>query len=365
MRESKSILAACALWAIACASHADPPATPPPAAEPALVTRVSVLKEGGARLDWLGDRIAFDMTGPTGAFGVYTMRGDGSDVRCVTCGNRDLPARNVGQPAWHPSGRYLVVQAEKEQHRKVRFGHAVTPGAGVLNDLWVLDMQTGRATRLRDVGDAPGQGTLHAHFSADGRRMSWTEMEEKGGLRKGREMGYWALMVADFVTDGGPPRLENVHRYQPGGPGFYENHGFSPDGTRLLFTSNFEARRRFEAHIYSMELKSGKLTRLTTEGYNEHASFSPDGSRIVWISTVGNPDGGTDYWMMAPDGSRKRRLTFFNQKGNPQYAGRKVVVADLSWRPDGRAFAGYYREGGALESSSHPTKIVLVELRSS
>jgi len=39
-------------------------------------------------------------------------------------------------------------------------------------------------------------------------------------------------------------------------------------------------------------------------------------------------------------------------------------VADLAWRPDGRAFAAYFREGGpALETSSSNTKIVLIELR--
>jgi hypothetical protein len=65
---------------------------------------------------------------------------------------------------------------------------------------------------------------------------------------------------------------------------------------------------------------------------------------------------------MDADGANKQRLTFFNQKGHPDYAGRKVVVADLAWRPDGTAFAGYYREGGALESRRSPTKIILIEL---
>ena len=329
-----------------------------------LVTRIATLKEGGARLDWVDNKIAFDMLGPGDVFAVYVMRPDGSDTRCLTCDNPALPKqRNVGQPAWHPSGRYLVVQVEKAQHPAMRFGHALEPGSGVMNDLWVLDVETGRATMIRQVEDSPGRGTLHAHFSPDGSMLSWSEMQQKAGLRQAQELGYWQLMVADFRTDRGGPRLENVNSVTPAGPGFYENHGFSPDGSRLIFSSNFEGTRRFRNDIYTMDLRTRKPTRLTNEGYNEHAIYSPDGRSIAWIANVGNPGGGTDYWIMNSDGSNKRRLTYFNLKGHPESVGKKVVVADISWRPDGTAFAGYYREGGAIESKRHPTKIVLVELR--
>jgi Tol biopolymer transport system component len=328
-----------------------PPGRPPDSRPEAA--RVSTLKEGGARLDWLGDRIAFDMLGPDRAFDVYVMRADGSNVRCLTCDHRDLPRGHIGQPAWHPAGRYLVVQVEKRQHQKVRDPHALTPGAGRMNDLWVLDLDTNRATMIRETRDAQGQGTLHPHFSPDGRQLSWTELKGKG---EG-----WALMIADFRADGGRPRLENVQAFSPGGRGFYENHGFSPDGTRLIYTSDVDSKLLHMADIYVMDLRTRAATRLASQGYNEHALYSPDGRYIAWISTVG-AHGGTDYWIMDANGANKRRVTFFNEKGHPHYVGRKVVVADLSWRPDSTAFAGYYREGGSRESLRHPTKIILVEL---
>jgi Tol biopolymer transport system component len=328
---------------------------------PRLVRSITTLKEGGTRLDWLGKRIAFDMlTGDYAA--LYTMRDDGTDVRCLSCNHPDLPRKNIGQPAWHPSGRYLAFQAEKQEHPKVRFDLVVTPGAGVMNDLWLLDLETNLAVIIREVENRHGQGILHAHFSADGRRLSWSEMHEKGGFKKGSEFGFWTLMVADFSIEDGKPALGNIRSYEPGGTAFYENHGFSPDGSRLIFSSNFEAEKRIESHIYSMDLQTGKLSRLTTEKYNEHALYSPDGRHIAWMSSAGNRRGGTDYWIMKSDGSGKRRLTFFNDKGHPHYAGGKVIVADLSWRPDGKAFAGYYRDGGPLESKDKPTRIVLIEL---
>ena len=39
------------------------------------------------------------------------------------------------------------------------------------------------------------------------------------------------------------------------------------------------------------------------------------------------------------------------------------MVADLSWQPNGTAFAAYYGEGGPFESKTQPTKIILIELR--
>ncbi|PYQ24431.1 MAG: hypothetical protein DMF81_05470, partial [Acidobacteria bacterium] len=58
-------------------------------ADTGLVSRITTLKPGGARLDWIDGKIAFDMQGPDGNFGVYVMKPDGSDARCMTCGNPD------------------------------------------------------------------------------------------------------------------------------------------------------------------------------------------------------------------------------------------------------------------------------------
>jgi hypothetical protein len=90
------------------------------------------------------------------------------------------------------------------------------------------------------------------------------------------------------------------------------------------------------------------------------------GARLDWLGeriAFGNKRGGTDYWLMNADGSNKRRLTHFNPSGHPDFVERKVIVADLSWRPDGSAFAGYYGEGGPLEQQNRKSKIIRIELR--
>ena len=48
---------------------------------------------------------------------------------------------------------------------------------------------------------------------------------------------------------------------------------------------------------------------------------------------------------------------------HPDYAGRKISVADFAWKPDGTAIAGYSGGKVLFESETDPPKIMLVELR--
>jgi hypothetical protein len=64
---------------------------------------------------------------------------------------------------------------------------------------------------------------------------------------------------------------------------------------------------------------------------------------------------------MGSDGSNKRRLTYFNEKGHPQYVGKNTMVADFSWRPDGTGFGAF--TGGKVVAASSSERIILVELQ--
>ncbi len=75
--------------------------------------------------------------------------------------------------------------------------------------------------------------------------------------------------------------------------------------------------------------------------WNEHALYSPSGKRIVWMSGKDNPNRGTDYWCMNPDGSDKIRLTDFGNATLPTYEGKMIVAADASMSPDGKCLAAY------------------------
>jgi hypothetical protein len=78
------------------------------------------------------------------------------------------------------------------------------------------------------------------------------------------------------------------------------------------------------------------------------------------MSNRGLSSRGAEYWIMDSDGSNKRRLTYFNEKGHPQYVGPNTMVADFSWRPDGKAFGAY--TGGKVITASTAEKILLIEI---
>ncbi len=160
----------------------------------------------------------------------------------------------------------------------------------------------------------------------------------------------WALKLADFSLPGGEPTVTNLRTLRPGrAPRFYESHGISPDGRKILFSGNPDGQDELGIDIYTYDLKTGELRNLTStpEEWDEHAQYSPDGRRIVWMSSrgLGLPDNPqkirSDYWIMSADGSNQRRLTYFNEPGHPEYVPGGATAADSSWGPNGKEIVAY------------------------
>ncbi|HET7771772.1 MAG TPA: hypothetical protein VFN74_23565, partial [Chloroflexota bacterium] len=242
---------------------AAPEATPLPlTAARGAVTRLTTLEPNGGRVAWTParDLIAYDKHERNRPYEVHVMRPDGSEKRCLTCGKAGAPPGHKGNPTWHPSGDYLVFQAEKARHPG---GSALAaPGRGLHNDLWAMTAAGDRYFQLTDL--AAGGGVLHPHFSPDGGRLVWAERLGPGRTR-GDVIGEWAIKLADFVVTGGAPRLQNIRTYQPGGPVFYETHSFSPDGGTVLYSANQETGQTlFGIDIYALDLRTQAARRLTT-----------------------------------------------------------------------------------------------------
>jgi Tol biopolymer transport system component len=331
---------------------------------------ITMLKERGGRVDWsrFHGLIAYDDDRDAdGYFDVRVMSRDGSVDYCITCTEaaRSVPGlkKNKGQPAWHPSGNYLVFQAELES--STVGPKASNPGRGVNNVLWLAD-RTGNEFHQLSLPSVstPATGVLHPHFSEDGEKLSWTEMYEPSALgQTGKAAGYWQLKTARFVIGDGAPRLEDIRTYRPLAEGFYENHGFSPDGRLLIFSSN-AARSgyldRINNDIFTLDPASGVVTRLTDTRYNEHASFFPSGRKILWMTNRDNASRGTDLWIMNPDGSAPERLTFLNRRGCAEATRNRSVAADSSINASGDAFVVYVQD----EVLGDVGSILLVELAS-
>ena len=304
------------------------------------------MRTSGGRVSWgrARDLIAYDVLGAHDYYEIHIMRPDGSEDSCLTCGKSGVPQRHNGQPEWHPSGDYVVFQSEQAAHPG-RSSEA-TPGFGRHSDLWLATSDGARFYPLTHGPQTDDYGVLHPHFSADGKQLSWSEMygAPETFAPKGAG-GYWRLKVADFAIDpDGRPALSNVRSYEPAGKALYENHGFSLDGTHLLFSSNYEATKLFQftaENIYSLELATGRVVKLTQDGYNEHAIVSPNGRKVVWMTSHGNANRGTDFWLMNLDGADKIRLTNFNDPDNPLSRGDRLICADSDWSADARHLVGY------------------------
>lgn len=330
-----------------------------------LISRIKVLTKNGGRVDWshANDRIVFDRAGDDGYFDVWTMNADGTKQVSLTAGKAGLPQRHNGNPAWHPSGRYIVFQAQKSGIPR-RAERTSQPGAGVLNDLWLMTADGDKFWKLHDVHldiskNAPG--VLHPHFTHNGKRLLWSERLRAGG----GPFGEWALKLADFTMASERPRLENIRTYQPGGAAFYESHGFSSDNNRFLFTSNQDRGRGL--HIYEFDLRTERERRLT-DGigvWNEHAQYTPDGRHILWMSSRGltiRPRLKTEYWIMKSDSSEKQQLTSFNTQNSTLFGQREALVAaDSAWGPDGRRLVALVIDADPSSAKRDQGQIVLIE----
>ena len=103
--------------------------------------------------------------------------------------------------------------------------------------------------------------------------------------------------IYTITADGaGLKRLTN------GGKADY-NSSFSPDGSRIVFTSE----RTGGGDIYSMKIDGSDVKRLTTSSaLDTHARWSPDGKKIAFTS---ERSGSDDVYVMNADGSSQTRLT--------------------------------------------------------
>jgi Tol biopolymer transport system component len=139
---------------------------------------------------------------------------------------------------------------------------------------------------------------------------------DRSRIAFGSQVGgdHWELWVMN--VDGGNPR-QLATRIVPKG-----HRQWSHDGTRIVFAANVEG----DAEIFSVDVASGRLVRLTnSRGEDADPSWSPDDSRIVFSSTR---DGNPEIYVMRADGTHRRRLT--NNAASDR---------GPAWSPDGSRIA--------------------------
>ncbi|TSC75955.1 MAG: hypothetical protein G01um101430_125 [Parcubacteria group bacterium Gr01-1014_30] len=333
-----------------------------------MVKKISLLATSSyaGRVDWshANNLIAFSKVGDDGYADIYTMNSDGSNKTCLTCGAVGVPQFYNDQPVWHPSGDYIIFQAQDPNLSSLST-YLVQGGAGLNNNLWAISKDGQRSWQLTHIEDR--EATLHSHFSHDGKKLLWAARELQDGKK-----AQWMLKIADFIVDGGGPRLANEKTYQPMGENvFYESHSFTHDGQKIIFSASYTAPA-FDLDIYILDLRTNKLTNLTNSPgeWDEHSILSPN-NRLAWISSKGysfTPSANwgatlkTDLWLMNLDGSNKTKVTHFNEPGYPEYeSGKRVIAADNSWNKTGDKLVLTL---GVIKGKTVGSRVVLVEFNS-
>jgi TolB protein len=265
-------------------------------------------------------------------------------------------------PNWHPSGRWIVVNADGLLYRidaedpsglveiptrglpELNNDHLISPDGRwhcvSANDghLYRLPWEGGTSERLT-VSKSPARHFRHfLHgISPDGRTLAYVGTEALGGDEWGRR-ALWLLNL-----DSGVERLVGDGYSPADGP------DFSPDGRQLFFNSELASSRQGHAQIFSHDLLDGQLRQLTfDERVNWFPHPSPDGRRLAYLSyepgTVGHP----------PDCSVALRLIEL-PAGVPRdvvrLLGGQGSINVPSWAPDSRrmAYVAYpVTPGGSL-----------------
>ena len=288
----------------------------------------------GAKWNAATKTIAYGRTQKDGHFHTFLADGDGRNERRLAFGawpdNRhQFPA------AWHPSGKYLVMLVEKNEHE--RSSTDAIPGYGAYTDYWIITPDGKQAWKLYDLPIGYDHAITHAAFSPDGSKFVWTERIKAPRLfDMNLCAGSYVFNVSDFIATP-EPHLANTRPIVPGDvPQGGEIESIASDNKTIAFYSTYVTKNLFASRIYTMDIQSGTIHELTTESFAQAPTFTPDGKSIVYM-TGAQADRfpgqlqGADWWIMKTDGSAKRRLTFMNMRDHAQSVNRFRLAGCVSF----------------------------------
>ena len=195
-------------------------------------------------------------------FDIYTANADGSGLTRLTS-----YGRYTAEGTLSPDGRTIVFTSLKD------------------GDLEIYTMGVD-GSNVRRLTSTPGYDG-GAFFSPDGRRIVYRAYHPTDSAELAQ---YRALLAQDIVR---PNRMEiwvmNADGSDQrqvtslGGANFAPF--FTPDGRRIIFSSNYRSPRSRNFDLYLVDLDGANLEQVTTNPeFDGFPQFSPDGRSLVWAS---------------------------------------------------------------------------------
>ena len=309
----------------------------------------------GAWCQYDSTLVAYDLYRPNGYYQIYLAHvGPGNSFAgeyCYSCLNAALPGKNYGQASFQPTGKYMLFTAEMAHH--AGNSNNSIPGIGTYNNLWVMTMDGSKAYQLSNMPSTGLSAIIEPYFNPKGNEIMWCQMIDSVNVGVGKqEFGYWAIKTAPFIDDPiNGPRIDSTHikTFLPGGsPSFNEPYGWSPDGSKILFASDYNQFWVWDDQIYTMDTNGNNMEQISSTAhsypYCEHAFYSTNGEHIVWMTdldaNVGSSVGGDDWFIMNSDTTDQERLTYFNDTTSSYWTGNIHVNGHGSYAPDNLKFIG-------------------------
>jgi TolB protein len=207
---------------------------------------------------------------PLGHLEIYTARLDGSDLRALT----NNGAYNA-EATLSPDGKRIIFTSTMD---------------GDI-ELYTMNVDGSDVRRLTHrVGYDGG-----AWFSPDGKQIVWRAGYPKTAADTADYLGLLArrlvrpAKVEVWVAnaDGSNPRqVTNL-----GGANFAPV--FTPDGKKIIFSSNYEQPRSGNFDLYLINPDGTGLEKITTHpDFDSFPMFSPDGKQLLWASNRNQAEPG-------------------------------------------------------------------------
>jgi len=125
--------------------------------------------------------------------------------RCLTCELPEFRKQHAGNADWHPSGQFLVFQAEAPfTYDGEPLPFLAIPGRNRSNAIWVISVQGRNIWQLTGQREAP----FPAHsprFSFEGGQLAWSERVAAAGT-----WGDWVVRVGEFSSGRGVARVRDL-----------------------------------------------------------------------------------------------------------------------------------------------------------